>query len=582
MAEMERRRFLVGAGALGTSVPLTHHVRIGRRETTPSSPFEWGVASFDPTDEAVLIWTRVAPQSGPVELRWVLSRDDRLVDVVASGRTSVGPEQDFCAVVEAIGLRPDTTWWYAFATADDVLSPLGRTRTMPREVAPRLRLGVASCGRYASGRFAAYRALAERQLDLVVHLGDYIYEDGGAGVRAQEPPERLVTLDQYRARYAQHRADPDLQALHAAHPMVAVWDDHDIAGNAWRDGARDHDPAVDGPWADRLRAASQAHEEWLPGRTSRSADDGRLRAWRALSLGGLAQLVVLDTRAWARDRQPASAEEVGGPAPGSPPGSTRTLLGENQSRFLAEQLARPDRPPWTVIANQVMFHPLRVPVPSESFVDDIEDAGFLVVDGKAVNPDQWDGYPQARDQAVAAMGSDGGVVVISGDVHSSWAWEGPARSGDEPAMVELVSPSVTSETLAHRLPVPAALVESGLKAFDADLSYVELSSHGYLLVELDAERVRGEWWYVDPADPASHRFGAGREAPVGVPMRLTEVDAPLPEPMAPSTSARPTTTTPVEEVAEDDRPLPLIAGAGAAAIAAITASAVALRRRRHP
>jgi alkaline phosphatase D len=538
------------------------------------------VASFDPTDEAVLLWTRVTPQSAPVELRWALSRDDRLVDVVASGQVEVGPEQDFCAVVEAVGLTPDTGWWYAFATPDDVLSPVGRTRTMPRAIAPRIRLGVASCSRYASGGFAAYRALAERQLDLVVHLGDYIYEDGGADVRAQDPPERLVTLDQYRARYAQHRADPDLQALHAAHPMVAVWDDHDIAGNAWRDGARDHDPAVDGPWIERLRAASQAHEEWLPGRTQRSADDGRLRAWRALSLGGLADLVVLDTRAWARDRQPASAEELGGPAPDGPPGSTRTLLGADQSRFLAERLARPDRPPWAVIANQVMFHPLRVPVPAESFVDQIEDAGFLVVDGEAVNPDQWDGYPQARDQAVAAIGTQGGVVVISGDVHSSWAWEGPARVGEDPAMVELVSPSITSEPLADRLPVPATLVESGLRSFDDDLSYVELSSHGYLLVELDANRVRGEWWYVDPADPASQRFGAGREAPIGVPMRLTEVDEPLPEPAATTPPASTSTTAPLDRKADDDDALPVIAGAGAAALAAVTAAVVALRRRR--
>jgi alkaline phosphatase D len=568
--------FLAGAGALAAARAVGPAGGRLRRAADP--PFEWGVASFDPTADSVLLWTRVTPgPAGEERLQWVVGRDQDLTDVVASGQVAVGATSDHCAIVDATGLEPATTWWYAFSTDEGARSAVGRTRTMPAGAAARVRLGVVSCSRYASGGFAAFAALADREVDLIVHLGDYIYEDGLAGARAHEPPERLRSLEQYRARYAQHRRDPDLQHLHARHPMVAVWDDHDVAGNAWRDGALGHDPATDGSWHERLVAAGQAHEEWLPGRTVRGAD-GRLRAWRTLPLGGLAELVVLDTRTWGRDRQPTSAAEVGGPPPGAEPGSTRRMLGDDQVRFVAERLRRrdgpADRPVWTVLANQVMFHPLRVPVPVESLTAQVEAAGFLVVDGDAVNPDQWDGYPQAREELSVAMGGAGGVVMLTGDAHSSWAWEGPANDGGQPVMVELVAPSVTSESLASRLPIPAAAVEGVLRGLDSELSYVELSSHGYLLVELTPERVHAEWWHVDPNVPGSQQLGAARAAPRTVPMHLTEVADPLPDPVA-STA---TTEAPPAEASDDDVPAAAIGAAGAALVAA-TAAVIAVRRR---
>jgi alkaline phosphatase D len=574
MSPLDRRTFLAGAGVLAAA-PALGPVR-RRAGRAVASRFEWGVASFDPTADSVLLWARVAPRPPDDELlRWVVARDEALTEVVASGQVVVGATSDHCAVVEAHGLEPSTTWWYAFSTEEDERSVVGRTRTMAVDGSTPVRLGVVSCSRFASGGFAAYAALADREVDVVVHLGDYIYEDGLSGARAHEPPERLRSLEQYRARYAQHRRDPDLQQLHARHPMIAVWDDHEVSGNAWRDGALGHDPAADGPWLARLVAAGQAHEEWLPGRTGRGAD-GRLRAWRSLPLGGLGELVVLDTRTWGRDRQPSTATEVGGPPPGGAPGSVRSMLGADQARVVAERLRATDRPTWTVLANQVMFHPLRVPVPVESLSDQVVDAGFLVVDSEAVNPDQWDGYPQAREELSVAMGGAGGVVLLTGDVHSSWAWEGPADDGGQPAMVELVAPSVSSESLASRLPLPAAPVETALRALDPELSYVELSSRGYLLVDLTPERVQAEWWYVDPDTAGSQRFGAARAAPRTVPMHLTEVADRLPEPIATTT----TTGGPTAMAADDDVPVAAIGAAGAAVVAA-TAAAIAVRRRAH-
>lgn len=575
MAELDRRRFLAAAGAFGV-LPATHRLRVPTRGQPAGAPFSCGVASFDPTPAGVLLWTRVDPDDrGPAELTWTVGADAALTEVVDTGTITVDGAGDHCATVP-VELEPDRTYWYAFATVDGARSAIGRTRTLPVDGDRPIRLGVASCSRFAAGGFAVYRALAEREVDVVVHLGDYIYEDGRDGERPHEPGEPLLRLDQYRARYAQHRADPDLQALHARHPMVAVWDDHEVAGNAWRDGAPSHDEAEDGPWLDRLLAAGQAHEEWVPGRTARSDRDGRLQAWRHISLGPMAELVVLDTRTWGRDRQASTTEELDTDG--------RSMLGADQAAFVADRLQREGRPPWVVLANQVMLHPLRVPVPSPALRGSIEDAGFLVHEGRAVNPDQWDGYASARDELVAAAGPSGGVLVLTGDVHSSWAWEGPSPPEQPAAMVEVVTPSVTSASFAERLPVPADLVESGLQALDDDLSFVEIANHGYVVVELGPDDVHAEWWHVEPSDPSTQRFAAARRAPRAAPMTLSEIDEPRPDP-APATPLPPSTTSteaPVADAPSGEEPsdLPRVGGAVAAVVAAAAGALVALRRRR--
>jgi alkaline phosphatase D len=350
--------------------------------------------------------------------------------------------------------------------------------------------------------------------------------------------------------------------------MVATWDDHETAGNAWRDGAVSHADGRDGPWADRLAAASQAHEEWVPGRTERSAD-GRLKLWRTLELGKLADLVVLDTRIWGRDRQARTGEELTSGA------STRQLLGEDQARWLTEQLAG-DRKPWTVLANQVMFHPLRVPSLGDSLDGVFEERNFLVADGVAVNPDQWDGYDGARTDVLDAIGDRGGVVVLTGDVHSSWAWNGPAREPNGDAgLVELVTPSVTTASFGSRIGLSSDLVESALRLVDSELEYVDLDRHGYVIVQLTADEVEAQWWYVDPNDPSSRETGPRFTSQRAFPMRLERAEDTAPT----STTPGATSTTAAPDDGEDGSNL-LVRGGAAAVVAAATAGAVALRRRR--
>jgi alkaline phosphatase D len=567
--EVDRRRFLAGLGA-ATGAGALRTLRIPAQTAPAEGPFAWGVASFDPTTTSVLIWTRIVPETGsePVTVRFTVAEDPDLARPVATGTLSASAERDHTVTFEVADLPSGRTFHYAFETLDGARSTVGRTRTLDPDP-DRLRLGVVSCGRYASAAFGVYRALADRDVDLVLHVGDYIYEDDLGGSRPHQPDHPCTTLADYRTRHRQHRADPDLQALHAAHPMVAVWDDHDVAANAWRGGASVHDDDRDGPWLDRLVAAGRARDEWVPGRTT-NAPDGRLKAWRSLDLGHLAELVVLDTRHWGRDRQPTTAAELDDRA------RPRTMLGRDQAAFVSGRLERDDRPPWVFLANQVMLHPLRIPVPTDRLAAAVQRGGFILDGAHAVNPDQWDGYATAREDLLRSVGDRGGVVALTGDVHSSWAWQGPAMDGRKPTMVELVTPSATSETFADRVPAPSTIVEVGLRATEPDLSHVEISSHGYVLVDCTADRVQAEWWYVDPDDAATQRFATARTADREPPMFLDTVDEPT-EDRAPGSSG---TTSPRGSESDDGLPVPAL-GLGAAAAAAVVGGAVALRRRRR-
>jgi alkaline phosphatase D len=575
----------VGAGAATLGALAGRRVPAGAALGAGSgrARLDHGVGSFDPGPDRVLLWTRVTPQdaaAASMSASWEVVGPDG--GVVASGSVEVGPETDWTATVDATGLYPATTYGYRWSLRSGA-SAEGRTRTLPdRGATPeRFRIGVVSCSRFADGGYAAYQALADREVDLVVHLGDYIYEDGVAGARPHDPPERLTTLEAYRARYAQHRTDPALQALHARHPVVAIWDDHEVAGNAWRGGAVGHDDARDGPWPDRLSAAVRAHHEWVPVRLPDL--DEPLRIWRGLRIGDLAELSCVDTRIWGRDRQPAEAAALADPG--------RHLLGDDQERWLLDRLAAGRAgggARWQVLANQVMLHPLRVPVLGEQVASLVDAAGFLVDGGEALNPDQWDGYPAARARLLDAVGSVGDVVVLTGDVHSSWAWTLPSGPDGSAGAVELVAPAVSSATFADRFPVDPRLVQVGLRAVGPDLAHVELSSHGYVVVELTSDRVHAEWWHVERDDPGTERLDVALQADRAAPMAL--VPAPDPRP-APDPVPTPTTTVPpVPGAGAEASPppsgeggsggAPVAAVGGAAAMAAVVGALVAVRRRR--
>jgi alkaline phosphatase D len=453
------------------------------------------VASGDPASDGVVLWTRVGgADEGSVPLRWRVATDEALAGFVAEGEAEARADRDFTVQVVVTGLQPATTYWYGFS-AGDVASPVGRTRTAPVGPVDRLRVGVVCCSHYETGFFNVYGRLAERDLDVVVHLGDSIYEDRARrtrGVRRHDGPERVITLDDYRRRYAQYRTDPDFAALLARHPVVAVWDDHELAGNAWLGGADRHDPATDGDWRARVDAATRAYLEWTPLRLPDPTDPRRL--WRRVRLGNIADLLMLDTRLAGRDR----------PAAGRRPvlriwDRRRHLLGKAQWRWLERELGRSGAG-WRLVASQVMVAPVAV------------GPGRL-----GVNPGMWDGYPAERARLLKLLAAHSGeAVVVSGDLHSSWAAElGPSVEVTVPA----VSAPSFAQAMAPKIPGGRRLMEWILRLFNGHVRYLDTASHGYVVLDLTPDVLEAQWWHVDTvrrADRGEHcaaRFSVVRGEP---------------------------------------------------------------------
>jgi alkaline phosphatase D len=436
--------------------------------------FVHGVASGDPTQTAVILWTRVTPPTpSPPEIAvaWELSATEDFASVERSGVFRTSAQRDWTVKVDATDLTPGRTLYYRFR-ASGITSPVGRTRTAPEGATTRVRFAVCTCSNYAAGYFLAYRAIAATEaLDAVVHLGDYIYEypDGYYGnLRRYDPPHEIVTLRDYRRRYAHYRRDPDLQELHAKHPFIAVWDDHELANNTWRDGAEEHMAEREGPWRVRFAAAKQAYMEWMP---LREQPDGRI--FRALRFGDLAELVMLDTRAWGRDMQVHDRGGIRDPR--------RTLLGDDQERWMIERVTR-SRARWKLLGQQVM-------------VGQLGAFDYL---------DVWEGYPAARERLFNAMRSMGvsNIIVLTGDIHASFAMDLTSDPLDasryDPATgrgsiaVEFVAPAVSSPSLPFLRATPPETLRRAMP----HLKYSEATQNGWLLVEMTHERTAATWRYV--------------------------------------------------------------------------------------
>lgn len=437
MSVRPSRRTLLKSAVVIAALPLAGFSAERRPGPVPADPFTLGIASGDPSPDGAVIWTRLAPNplaedgfggmpERAVDVEWEVAADERFARVVQRGVVTAVPEHAHSVRVELAGLRPGADYFYRFRT-QGYLSPHGRTRTAPQpgSLAP-LTMCVASCSNYEQGWFTAYRRMAEEVPDLVVHLGDYQYEYAGrdGGVRRHVGPE-TVTLANYRQRYAQYKTDPDLQAAHAAAPWLAVLDDHEVADN-W---AKDIPEKPDGGFAARRSAALQAYYENMPLRRSSLPRDSGMQLYRRVHWGGLATFHMLDTRQYRTDQPCGDQFRADCPDRLNP---AATLTGVDQERWLLNGF-RQSRARWDILGQQVFFAQVELtPGP-----------------GRGFNPDAWDGYVANRDRIV-----DGLVrspvrngVVLTGDVHSHWAAEVPARYDDPASPVvatELVTTSVSS------------------------------------------------------------------------------------------------------------------------------------------
>jgi alkaline phosphatase D len=490
---------LLADGPATPEEPLMHHDRTRPRSAPDSLAFVHGVASGDPLADRVVLWTRISGTSGDVSVEWVIAGDPDLQRVVRSGTASTGPEHDWTVHVDVDGLDAATTYHYGFR-ARGRHSPVGRTRTLPSGSVDHLRLAMVSCAKFNAGFFNAYARIAERDdLDFVLHLGDYIYEASNTPPKSQtpgadigrpfEPRHECRTLEDYRARYAQYRRDPDLQALHRAHVVVATLDDHELADGAWAGGATEHRAERDGPWADRRRAALRARREWLPTRPPDPQHPERV--YRAVRVGDLADLLLLDVRSFRH-------EPVAGPAMHE---ADRSMLGADQWTWLHDELGA-SRATWRVVASPSPFAPtwrpdlplaLHGPMRALKLMHPVEDA---------CDEDQWDGYPAERARLLRRIAETGRALVLAGDLHVAMAVEHTHPDDGDPVCVEVVTPSVTSQNLDEKLRwTPRG---EAARAFEDDFvaalpgwRWCELESHGYTVVDLSAERAVIEWWFVD-------------------------------------------------------------------------------------
>ena len=522
------RRAVLASGAGAAAVAGTASAA---RSAAVHQPFQHGVASGDPLPGAVVLWTRVTPTPestpgsglGPgVTVAWEVATDRRFRDVVRRGRVGTDAARDHTVKLDATSLQPDTAYYYRF-TVNGQPSPVGRTRTAPADSADpdRLRFGVVSCANLQAGWFSAYRHLAARDdLQAVIHLGDYLYEyapgEYGYGrsntdIRPHVPAREMIGLADYRQRHAQYKADADLQALHARHPFIVTWDDHEVANDQWRDGAENHQPE-EGDYAARKAAAHRAYDEWMPVRLSGTADLGDgTQLFRTLRFGGLAELSMLDLRSY-RDQQ--AETPAPSPVPSPEGGGDGTITGRGQLDWLKQRLRR-DGPQWKLVGNPVMIAPVTFAQLPHDLVDPVNDvAGLLPRDGAPYNVDQWDGYTRDRRELFEHIRDNGvkDVVFLTGDIHSGWACDLPYDASTYPlgdsAGVELVCTSVTSNNLKDITGSPARTsslaVEAVIQTNNRHVKYLNFDDHGYSVLDVTPERVQMDWYVIgDRADRAA-------------------------------------------------------------------------------
>ncbi|WP_198664413.1 alkaline phosphatase D family protein [Jiangella endophytica] len=473
-ARWGRRRFLTVTGA---AAALAFGGSLATADTSPQRsrlayPFTLGIASGDPLPDGVVLWTRLAPEPLAtfggmdgrisVPVRWELAEDESFHRVVRRGNVLARPEFAYSVHVDVRGLRPSTHYFYRFRAGDSI-SPQGRTKTAPARTAAPASMAFAfvSCQHRVVGHYTAYQHLTAEDLDVVFHLGDYIYEgaDQGNLGRGHFPERTLLTLDDYRARYAQYKTDADLQAAHAAFPWIVTMDDHEVLSNWASDYSFYHPQEATDAFLVRRANAFRAYWEHMPLRLGNLPTGPDLPLYRRFDYGGLARFNVLDTRQYRSDQ--ANGDGIKPPSDESRD-PNRTLLGGAQEQWLLDGLAGSGAT-WNVLAQQVFFSQLDLNV-----ADDKE----------AYEMDAWDGYEAGRDRIVDFL-QDRDIanpVVLTGDVHANNACEIKADFDDPDSATvgtEFVGTSISSsgdgrdtdpgrDALASQLPhIPYYNVQRG-------------------------------------------------------------------------------------------------------------------------
>lgn len=578
MSEKISRRELIqkslfGFGALSLPVAFTGCNDGSDDESTEAqADFLHGVASGDPLQDKVILWTRLTPVdlSARLKVTWEVATDNQFKQNLKTGMVETTKTDDFTVKVDAAGLQANTIYYYRFRFGNKI-SSIGQTKTLPIST-NKVSFAVCSCSNYPAGYFYVYREMAKQNVDVIIHLGDYIYEYGADGYAAEDAAKlgrtlptdnnkEIIKLEDYRKRYALYRQDKDLQAAHQRHPFIVIWDDHELANDAWRDGAENHQDN-EGSFSDRKLAALQAYFEWMPIRPVSSTD--HLNIYRQFNFGSLVELTMLDTRIIARDKQLEYADYMTAAGLDAQKfqadltDSKRTLMGYTQRDWLVDKLKQ-STATWNVIGQQVLMSKMWIPAELLLSLGQITSGGAsaetlakmnaqitelvtlklrleqgdptLTAQEKArvttvvpYNLDAWDGYYTERETVYENLASlNKKVIVLAGDTHNAWASYLYSQKGQYIG-VELATSSVSSPGLEKYLSIPMAQLQQFEFAFTTlidELAYCNLNQRGYLVVTLDDKRVQSDWIFVDSIKNAEYKLDTSRQYQLVLDMNLT-------------------------------------------------------------
>lgn len=528
---IDRRRFVL-TGTLGLGALMIPGFA-GAMLADAAGGFTHGVASGEPGQESMLFWTRYLPMGGgEVKLKVEVSET---ADFARStgGEAVTGPWRDHTAKITVADLKPGTRYFYRFVAPDGSLSPIGGTKTLPRGRTPSYKIGIFSCSNIAFGWFNAYAHAARRgDLDLAVHLGDYFYEYApnvypgkplSIDARLPQPMTECIHLADYRLRYASYRADPDLQAIHAALPMIVQWDDHEFANDVWEGGAQNHQPN-EGEWSLRKGAAIQAFREWQPVSEE---------PWKAYDIAGLATLFRTEGRALERTR-PTELEPFFKTAdPAKTLAAFRdsgwrdpaaTMFGSTQEAWLSRAIVASVKAGqrWQVVNSGTVMGDTMAPdravewlsPDAPAFARQRTIAGAAIARaGLPFNFDGWGGYPAARARFLAsAQAAAANLIVLSGDSHNGWAYD--LSQDGKPAGVEFAGQAVSSGGFETTFSADPKIIAAALVAKNPELKWCDTSRRGYMALTLTPDRASNDWVFMDTVASSNPNASVGHTATV--------------------------------------------------------------------
>ena len=503
-----QRRFFIKLLGLTVSV---FNTRLLSQDINEKVLFNHGVASGDPTHDRVIIWTKITKNTNKrINVNWQISNKEDFSNIIDKGLTRTHSYKDFTVKIDAkIPLKYNAEPIYYRFIVNNIFSPIGTTKTLPISNPDKFNLAFCSCSNYPAGFFNAYREIAlDSDIDVVLHLGDYLYEYGEDGYatedakrlnRVVDPITEIVSLDDYRKRHALYKTDEDLQLLHSKKPIIPVWDDHEFANDSWKNGAENH-TYDEGYFSTRKANALKAYYEWMPIRESKS----KLKIWRKFEIGSLFQLLMLDTRSIYRDKQLNfdnyfKGNEFNKKQYMKDLQKNRNLVGTEQFKWLEKNINNKFK--WSVIGQQILLSPTVLPkifskLDKNLFPNFLHK--YLKIGGMDIpyNTDSWDGYPKERNKLLKILSKSQSSIVLTGDTHNSWI-SNLYNDMQNFIGVEIAAPSVTSPNSVDIFRSKTEDIDKDFIKYNKNLKWTNGSGKGFVKLSIESNQIEVKFIYVN-------------------------------------------------------------------------------------